>query len=288
MIKLSDVISWGADSIEAASIENPYFDAFVLMSHLLGKDKSYLYSRLSADFPVPLFEEFSNVIKKRVRRYPLAYITGNKEFMSLNFKVNKNVLIPRPETELLVEETLKLLPLANSRQSIIVDIGTGCGNIALSLAKYNPGIRVYGTDISSEAIEVALENRTILGMEETVSFINCALWDYFNNKKWKKQIDILVSNPPYVETNQLGFLAPELAYEPRQALNGGARGLDLYPSLVEGGEFLLKRGGYLVMEIGEGQAEAVKDIVKTKEKFEAIITKKDYNGIDRIIIARRK
>lgn len=287
-MQLVNVISWGVQSIKSSEIENPHLDVLVILSHLLNKDKSYLYSNLSMELPSPVFGEFSKMIEKRTKHRPLAYIIGKKEFMSLNFVVNENVLIPRPETEILAEETLKLFPGEDNNPRVIVDVGTGCGNIALSLARYNRNINVYATDISSEAIKVAFENRKRLNMENSVSFINCNLWDCFKNDEWKGKVDALVSNPPYVRTEQLKDLALDLSYEPKESLDGGEDGLYFYPLLAEGGEFLLRKGGYLIMEVGEGQAETVKNILQDKRNFGEIVIKKDYSGIDRVIIARRE
>lgn len=287
-MQLADVISWGVQSIKEAEIENPYLDVLVILSHLLGRDKSYLYSNFSMELPSLVLEKFSSMIKKRAQHRPLAYIIGKKEFMSLDFLVNENVMIPRPETEILVEETLKLFPTDDDSSHLIVDVGTGCGNIALSLAKYNVNIHVYATDIASEAINVASENRKRLNMEDSVSFINCNLWDCFKDKKWEGRLDAFVSNPPYVRTDRLNDLAPKLSYEPREALDGGVDGFCLYPLLVEGGEFLLKKGGHLIMEVGEGQVETVSNIMRDTESFEETFIKKDYSDIDRIIIARRR
>ncbi len=287
-MKLENVISLGVQPIEESNIDSPHIETVILLSHLLGKDKSYVYSHPSRELSDSVVKKFSSIIKKRAQHYPLAYIIGKKEFMSLDFIVNENVIIPRPETEILVEETLKLFPLQDASQHTIVDVGTGCGNIALSLAKYNKDIYVYATDISSKAINVAFENRKRLNMENTVSFINCNLWDYFNDKKWKGRIDALVSNPPYIRSSQLSDLASELGYEPKEALDGGYDGLYFYPLLIEGGKFLLRKGGYLIMEVGYDQAEAVKNLIQSKGNFEDIVIKKDYSGIDRIVIARRE
>lgn len=273
---------------KAANIENPHLEALIILSYLLDKDKSYIYSHPSVEVPPQVLEEFSSLIKKRVQRIPLAYLVGSKEFMSLKFLVNENVLIPRPETEILVEKTLELLSVRSNKHPIVLDVGTGCGNIALSLAHYNKKISVYATDISIKALKVALENRKNLKLERKVSFINCNLWDCFNNENCAGKIDILVSNPPYVRSEELGSLATELSYEPREALDGGRDGFYFYPLLIEGGDFLLKKGGYLVMEIGQGQSGEIKNLLQHQKNFGDIFVKKDYNGIDRVIIARRK
>lgn len=303
-MKLQNLISWGVQSIKSADIQDAHVDVLAFLSHVLVQNKSYIYSNLSMECPDFAFEKLSSMIEERVRHYPSAYIMGCKEFMSLNFMVNGSALIPRPETEILVEEILKLFPQTDNNPYVGIDIGTGCGNIALSLAKYNRNFHVYATDISSEAIEVARENRKRMDLENSVSFINCNLWDYFKNEKWKGKIDVLASNPPYIRSGHLpanpgafgttkrqaglNDLAIDLLYEPRKALDGGADGLFFYEPLADAGKFLLKRGGYLIMEIGQGQSEAVKNIAQNKKVFEDIIVKKDYSGIDRIIITRRE
>lgn len=287
-MKLQKALSWGIESIKAVGIQDAHVDILAFLSHVLVKEKSYIYSNLSMQCPDVVFKRFSSMVEERVRHYPSAYIMGKREFMSLNFMVNKNVLIPRPETEHLVEEVLALFPQADDSAYVGLDIGTGCGNIALSLAKYNRNFHIYATDISSEAIKVARENRKLLNLEKSVSFINCSLWDYFKNEKWKGKIDFLVSNPPYVRSVQLNDLAVDLSYEPQKALDGGADGLHFYEPLADAGKFLLKKGGYLIMEIGQGQGEFVKNILRNKKVFQDIIVKKDYSGIDRTIIAGRK
>lgn len=303
-MQLSQALSWGVQSVKSAGIQDANIDVLAFLSHILVQNKSYIYSNLSMEFPDFAFKKFSSMIDKRIRHEPSAYIMGQKEFMSLNFLVNENTLIPRPETEILAEEILKLFPQTENKSLVGLDIGTGCGNIALSLAKYNKNFRIYATDISSKAIEIARENRKRMDLERTVSFIECNLWDYFKNEKWKNKIDFLASNPPYIKSGHLPAnpdaigvtkrqaglkdLAVDLSYEPKNALDGGADGLSFYGPLVDAGQFLLKKGGYLAMEIGQGQSEAVKSIARNKKVFKDIVAKKDYSGIDRIIIARRK
>ncbi|MFH1548844.1 MAG: peptide chain release factor N(5)-glutamine methyltransferase [Candidatus Omnitrophota bacterium] len=287
-MQLSEALFWGVQSIKLSGIQDAHVDILAFLSHVLVKEKSYIYSNLSMQCPDVVFKKFSSMVEERVRHEPSAYIMGKREFMSLNFMVNKNVLIPRPETEHLVEETLTLFPQADGSAYVGLDIGTGCGNIALSLAKYNRNFHIYATDISSKAIKVARENRKLLNLEKSVSFINCNLWNYFKKEKWRGRINVLASNPPYVRSGQLNDFAVDLSYEPKKALDGGADGLSFYKPLADAGEFLLKKNGYLIMEIGQGQEESVKNILRNKKVFQDIIVKKDYSGIDRIIVARRK
>ncbi|MDD5454300.1 MAG: peptide chain release factor N(5)-glutamine methyltransferase [Candidatus Ratteibacteria bacterium] len=285
---LEEVLSWGIQSIKSAGIEDAHIDVLAFLSDILTRDKSFIYSNLSMECSDFVLEKFFAMIKERSRHYPSAYIMGKKEFMSLNFMVNEKVLIPRPETEILVEEVLRFFPQADGNPRIALDIGTGCGNIALSLAEYNKNFRIYATDISSAAIELARKNAKLLNLEKSVSFINCDLWDCFKDKRWKGKIDILLSNPPYIGSEQLRDLAADLSFEPIDALDGGTDGLSFYGPLVDAGGFLLKKGGCLAMEIGQGQSEAVRNIIQNKKVFEDIIVKKDYSNIDRIIMARRK
>lgn len=311
-MEVNYALSWASEWLSSAGIENPYLESTVLLSYLLKKGRSYLYSHPSLQLSSFELEEFSNMIEKRAKHYPLAYIVGEKEFMSLPFMVNENVIVPRIETEILVEETLKLInsgqrtaesaqkgriknsPLiptcwtGRTHHSKLLDIGTGCGNIALSLAKYNRNLHVYAVDVSSSALDVAGENRRRLSLEDSVSLIICNLWDYFKHRRWKGQIDFIVTNPPYVCTNDLHRLAPEVLYEPEEALDGGKDGLTFYPPLIEAGEFLLKKGGYLLMEVGEGQAEKVRKKVEETESFEEVYLRRDYSGTERVVIARRK
>ncbi len=287
-MKLQKALSWGIKSVKAAGIQDAHIDVLVFLSCLLSKEKSYIYSNLSSELSDFTFEKFMSMVEKRTGHYPSAYIIRQKEFMSSNFFVNESVLIPRPETEILVEEVLKLFFKIDDEPRIGLDIGTGCGNIALSLAKYNKNFHIYATDVSSKALEVARKNRKRMNLGKTVSFVECDLWAHFKNEKWKGQIDFLISNPPYIESGQLSNLDIDLSYEPKKALDGGADGLSFYEPLTNAGKFLLKKGGYLIMEIGQGQAEAVKGIVQSKKVFQDIIIKKDYSDIDRVIIARRK
>jgi release factor glutamine methyltransferase len=275
-------------SARTANIENPHLESLAVLSYLLNKDKSYLYSHLSMEISPQVWEEFSAFIEKRIQRIPLAYITGKKEFMSLDFLVNEDVLIPRPETEILVEEVLNLLSMQKKEHPVILDMGTGCGNIALSLAYYHKKACVYATDISIKALKIAVKNKKNLNLEKRVHFINCSLFDCFNQKNFTGKVDILTSNPPYVKSGQLNTLSPELSYEPKEALDGGEDGLRYYPSLIKGAEFLLKKDGYLVMEIGHGQSDKIKNLLQCTKSFGDIVIKKDYSGIDRVIITRRE
>lgn len=283
----------GSEYLREAGIEQHSLEAEVILTHLLGKGREFFYAHPEEELGSYTWEKFQQIISKRVQRLPLAYVTGQREFMSLDFKVNESVMVPRPETELLVEEILDILGGwqgngGRKQLPIVLDIGTGCGNIALSLAQ-GGSCFVYGTDISRQALGIARENRRKLNLENRARFISCNLWEYFRHSCWKQKMSLVVSNPPYVRTKERLTLSPEVSlYEPRLALDGGKDGMSFFPEIVEGGVFLLQKGGYLVLEVGYGQARRVKNMMENVGIFEEIRTKKDYNHIERVIIARRR
>jgi len=235
----------------------------------------------------------SAVLKRRVAGQPLQYILGKTEFMGLEFKVTPEVLIPRPETEVLVEIVLRLassalckkisLPAGNSGLDIL-DLGTGSGCIAVSLAKFISQARITATDNSQKALEVARFNASMNAVSDKVRFIHS---DLFSNHKLRSiSYDVIVSNPPYIPTTEIEDLPVEVRCEPHIALNGGKDGLNFYRSIVNQAYDYLKAGGFLVMEMGYNQYEDINKIIKLSGKFKLIDTVKDYNNIKRVIVAK--
>lgn len=215
---------------------------------------------------------------------PVQYITGKAEFMGLDFMVTRDTLIPRPETELLVTEILNspftLHPSPNTSLRIL-DLCTGCGNIAVSLAKMSPEADIIATDISGAALKIAEKNSTLHRVSERIKFYKGDLFDALMFAK-NPEFDIIVCNPPYVKEGEIPFLQKEVAAEPGIALNGGEDGLDFYRRIAKGPRGYLKKGGSLVMEIGFGQADAVKDIFSSaKFKIDKVV--KDFAGIERLV-----
>ena len=215
------------------------------------------------------FKAFEDAVNKRISGVPYAYITGHKEFMKLNFKVDENVLIPRPETEILVEEALKI----NAKN--VLDMCTGSGCIAISIAYYNKEAKVTGTDISKQAIELAKENALNNGVN--IKFVNSNLFEDIDEK-----YDLIVSNPPYIKTDIINTLNIEVRNEPIIALDGGEDGLLFYRKIAEEARNHLTANGYLLFEIGFDQGQEVMNILK-KNNYKNIMIKKDYSGNDRII-----
>lgn len=258
-------------------------EAELLFSEILNCDRLSLYQNknLSLDRNKSLL--LACVLKRRITGEPIQYILGKSEFMGLEFRVDKNVLIPRPETEILVETVINLVHSSRLKVHSILDMGTGSGCIAVSLAKFIPGLIITAIDISEKAIEVARQNALLNNVK-----INFLVSDLFSNAELRTMhYELIISNPPYVATEEIKSLQPEIIYEPYIALNGGRDGLDFYRRIADSAFTYLKEGGLLVMEMGFGQNEQIENIFQKSKKFEIISTVKDYNNIDRVITVRK-
>ncbi len=273
------VLQWTTGYFSGKGIEQPRADAEVLLAHVLGVRRIDLY--LSFDRPLSAEElaRFREMVRRRAASEPTQYILGRQEFWSLDFEVTPSVLIPRPETEVLVE---KLLELIGSDPALVLDLGTGSGAIAVALAHEREDVRVLATDRSFEAIQVARRNAIRHGVSDRVRF---ARMDLMNGLATGPRFDFIVSNPPYVADAEFLDLAPEIAnYEPHSALRGGGeQGLDLIRGIL--GQFRrhIKPRGSLLVEIAKGQAEILKDELSGLMDFEFIT---DYSGIKRLLHVR--
>ncbi len=266
-----------------------FLEAEVLLKSYLGLERQDIY--LNPDSGLTRYELnlLEEAIEKRKNHLPLAYIIGEKEFYSLAFKVTPDTFIPRPETEFIIDAVLERSPITGHRLPItIVDLGTGCGNIAITLARYIPNSRIYATDISKKALEIAKENARRYRVEDRITFLEGDLFSPLKNHHLEGKIDFLVSNPPYIVKREIDSLMPEVAnYEPRIALDGGEDGFSFYGRIMEKAPKYLKSRGYLVLELGIDQVSRVKEIIEKTSKFESIEIIKDYSKIDRVIIAQK-
>lgn len=262
-------------------------EAELLFTHILGCDRISLLLNKGVTLHKDKAASVAAVLRRRIRGEPLQYILGESEFMGFKFKVNKGVLIPRPETEILVEAALEFAAAGRkSGQPIrILELGTGSGCIAVSLAKLLPGSNVIATDISAEAIGVAIENASRNNVAENIDFLQGDLFDLNGLKN--SVFDMIVSNPPYVSTDEIEGLQPEVRFEPKIALDGGRKGLEFYRAIARDCAVFLKENGLLMLEMGFAQKDAVKDILEGSGNFTTIKVIKDYGGIDRVIIAKK-
>lgn len=267
--------------LEEAGIGSAVLDAEVLLSHVTGLDRAQLYAGLGRPLSGEEEDRFGKLTRRRLGGEPVAYITGRKEFMGLDFMVSPAVLIPRPETELLVENALKLMPTAGS----VVDVGTGGGAIAVSLAFHNPEAVVFAIDRSSEALEVARRNAVKNGVAHKVLFFQGDLLGPLSGLLQPNQADLIIANLPYIATGDLQGLPMEVKmFEPLSALDGGADGLEHYRRLLPQAEIHLKKGGVLLFEIGFDQGREALALLEPKVWKAAVI--KDLAGLDRVMLAQ--
>ena len=288
---VGDVLDWTARRFAEEGFSSARLDAELLLAHVLGTDRVGLY----LDYHKPLTQQergaYRQLVARRLKGEPVAYILGHKEFWSLDLKVDGRVLVPRPETELLVDKALELLAghAAGGRRDpergrglVLLDVGTGSGAIALALARELPGATVVATDVSEDALEVARENATQLGLE--VEFRLGSLYEPVADLAG--QVDLVVSNPPYVAEASPELEEPVRRHEPPVALLAGPEGLDVLLPLLEGAPAILKPGGWLLLEFGVGQAEVLQQRARALGAFEHVEVARDLAGHPRCFVAR--
>jgi len=265
--------------LSAVGIETARLDAEVLLAHALGIDRTRLYARWRDPVAADAATRFDALLERRVRREPVAYLTGQQEFWSLAFSVTPDVLIPRPETELLVELALNHLPPDEARS--VLDIGTGSGCIAVAIAHERPRVHVTAVDISRAALSVAQRNADTHAVSSRVTFVES---DLFSGLAAGATFDLIASNPPYLAPHQA--VSPELASEPRGALYAGADGFGVVRRLLAGALTHLRPGGCVLMEIGLGQSDTALDLANPGGFTNAEVVP-DLAGIPRVLFARR-
>ena len=281
-MNIKELLNRTDNFLSERGIESSRLDAEVLLADLLDMERINLYVKYDYPLKNSELEEYRERVKQRAQRIPVAYITGKKEFMSLEFELSRDVLIPRPETEILVEKVLDYCEENELDSPQIIDVGTGSGAIAVSLAHYLPEAKVVGADLSAAAVQTARSNAEKFELEERLSIVRSNLLEEFI-KRDISGIDIVVSNPPYISEAEMEKLPPEVKSEPRSALAAGEEGLDFYEKLIPQSEKVLKKGGKLFLEIGSSQGEGVKAIFgKSWRKVEL---SKDYAEHDRIVSA---
>ena len=293
---VSEILDKATRYLKKKGIPEPRIDAEVLLAHVLKIERLEIYLNLDCQLTEKELFAYEKLIERKVGREPVAYIVGYKEFMGLKFFLNKDVLIPRPETEILVEKVIeKTWNIKKPRNygyrrdnSItIVDLCTGSGNIAISLARNIESCKIYATDISEGAIQVARKNARFHNVEGKVEFLLGDLFSPLEKFNSNLAIDFVVSNPPYVKSRDLVLLQPEIKKEPISALEGGNEGLNFYHRIVPEALKYLVDGGYLIMEIGDRQGEAVMNLIKKEKRFSPPQLVKDYAGLDRVVEAQK-
>lgn len=275
---IKQAITKGMIMLKSNNVESPKLKARLLLQYVLDKTRQYIivYDNKEID-KQQQWQYFVN-IEKLTKGIPLQHITHRQEFMKMDFFVDENVLIPRPDTEILVEEVIKIAQKYNSPR--ILDLCTGSGAIAISLKKFVPSADITAVDISEKALEIAQKNAEKL--EAKINFVKSNLFDKLDNKKF----DIIVSNPPYIRKDEIKKLSEEVQKEPKIALDGGEDGLDFYRIIAEQAINYLKTGSFLCFEIGYNQKNDVIKIIEDEQNYKNTYCKKDLYGNDRIIITQ--
>ena len=280
---ISQQLKLATEKLKAAGIDTPRLDAEVLLAYVLNTRRLALYVHIAKVLTDEQITRYQNLIKRRLDRVPVAYLTGHKEFMGLNFAVTPDVLIPRPDTEVLAQGVIENLYSFN-RAIKIADLGTGSGAICVSILKFVENVTAEAVDISKKALEIAQFNAQKFNVEDRINFHLGNLFEPLEGQIF----EVIVSNPPYIATGDFKNLQPEIEDEPHLALDGGIDGLNFYRKIIDAAPKFLADDGFLAMEIGFNQAEDVQKLIDDSGKFKYLQIWKDLAGIKRVIAAWKK
>lgn len=290
MFYIEDTISKGRALLKKSNIENFKSECFILLGNVIHKDTAFMLTYPKYKLSLAQYNTFMNYITRRCKNEPLQYILGSQEFMGLNFKVNSSVLIPRQDTEILIETVLENLP--QKEKIFILDVGTGSGCVAISLAHFIKNSYVVALDISKPALDIAYHNASENKVLDRTYFLESDILSGLQKPDSKihdivtKKFDIIVSNPPYISFDEMKTLSTDvLDFEPHLALYGGIDGLDFYKKIINQSTKFLKTNGIMAFEVGYNQALSVSSLMQNEFKDIRII--KDLNKIDRVVIGKK-
>lgn len=279
---INQLLQKGVDLIKDRPYTNPVLEATLLLSELLNVDKIYIYTHGKDKVSRPIVDKFLELMEKRAEGYPIQYILNKKEFMGLDFYIDEGVLIPRPDTEILVEYVLEYIDNKYKGKSInILDLGIGSGAIALSIAYYKKNANVYGVDLHDIPLQIAKINKERFKLNN----VNLFKGDLFQGVKGLgKKFHIIASNPPYIPKKEIETLQEEVRdYEPKEALDGGEDGLEFYRRIIPESREHLVEDGLLILEIGYDQSQQVMNMM-VDVGFENVRILKDLQGLDRVVL----
>jgi len=278
-----EIIKRSTDFLARKGVDSPRLQTELLLAHLLGLPRMKLYLNFERVLTPSEVEKFRELIQRRGQREPLQHVVGSTCFCGLEIALNRHVLIPRPETELLAEHGWQMLN-AQHRTPLVLDFGTGSGCVAITLAVKTPNAQVYALDICADAIAVARQNADRHGVARRIQFLE---GDGFADLPAGLDFDLIISNPPYIPTAEIETLQPEVrVFEPRRALDGGVDGLDYFRRLAAEAPRFLKPSGRLMMEFGDGQTEAIREKFQ-HENWIVDTIHEDYTRRPRILVAKR-
>ena len=286
---IGDILQVAADYLKKKGISNPRLSAEILLSHQLNLDRIDLYLNFDRPLTEKEVERFRLLIKRRAGREPIQYITGIQEFWSMDFSVRPGVLVPRPETEILVEQAIariKAMTESEADSPRILDMGTGCGVLAVSLAKELQNAEIWATDISADALATARFNAEKHGMLKRIQFLEGDLYEPVSDLK--TTFDLILSNPPYVASEEYNDLPPEVRnHEPRLALDGGEEGLYFIDKIISGAPDYLRSTGWIMIEMAPNQTEKAVKLLTQMNCFGKISRIKDYSHLYRVVMAKK-
>lgn len=277
-MRINELLEIGIEKLKTSQIKEPISIARRIMCFVLKKDKIYLVTNGNEEVEQSTKTEFLEAISKIQKHIPIQYITKKQEFMKMDFYVDENVLIPQPDTEIVVEEAIDIIN--RNKLSKVLDMCTGSGILAISIAKYTDASKITAVDISEKALDVAEKNAISNDVNTKIKFIKS---DMFKNISEK--FDLIISNPPYIRTDVIKTLSEEVKNEPILALDGGIKGLDFYNIIAENAKKYLNENGYLVLEIGYDQKTEVVNLLEAQEYSEIRVIK-DMGGNDRVIVCK--
>ncbi len=284
---VAEVLKEGSDTLSPRAGSYARLEAEVLLAEAVGFNRAKLYASLWDTLDSRQEQRFNRMVERRLTGEPVAYILGRKEFMGFDFEVNPFVLIPRPETELLVEKAVEFLRKLH-RPVRVLDIGTGSGCIAISLAKHLEEVTVVATDVCQKALRVARKNTQRLGVSSRITFLAGNLYDPIRLNGHDLAFDAILSNPPYIPEEDVSRLAEDIReYEPRVALLSGNDGLSFIHAVIQESPRYLRQGGLIALEVGDGQAMRVGDLVRSTDEFEPPAFWRDLTDRLRVVTARR-
>ena len=286
-LTIRQALQQGTGILSHMGVEGARLDAEVLLSKVVGGGREKLYLNYDMSLEASDINLFQHLLQRRARREPISYITGQREFWSLDFFVTPVVLVPRPETELLVEVALALMGQLDKHSRFkILDLGTGSGAIAVSFAKERSNAEIWATDLSSEALDIARANVARHGLKKAIHFLQGDLFEPVEGRQ--AFFHMVISNPPYVRRRELQNLPPEVRdWEPQLALDGGLDGLDLHRRIIQEGHLYLADGGFIALEIGPDMGDEVSRLFASVGCYSEGSVYQDYAGRDRVVVARK-
>ncbi len=286
---ISQILQWSYDYFQGHGVSSPRLDGEVILAEILNTDRTGLYLRSDQCLEKEDLAAFLKLAERRACREPVPYIVGHREFWSLDFLVSPSVLIPRPETELLVEEAIRILTTlpAPSQPVKVLELGTGSGAISVALAREVPFISIVAVDISREAVAIARANAERHNVADRIEFVVGDLSSALRERT--SAFFLLLSNPPYIPTSELNGLAPEIRlFEPREALDGGEDGMDCHRRILIGTLPFIQAGGWILLEVHDGQSRVLADFMFNSGNFQQVEIHPDYQGVERLVKGKKR